>query len=53
MYGHHTSIMAAAMLPLSAGVLFAAGWYAMALVTLIFVIASLVQLVRSTKGFRP
>ncbi len=48
MYGSHGSVACATIVPLSVGTLFTIGWVAMAAITLLFLIAALVQLVRPT-----
>jgi len=52
MYGHHHYAVAS-MLPVSLGTLFTVGWVFMAAVTVVFLIASLGQLVRPVRGAKP
>lgn len=52
MYGQHHYLVAAAV-PASVGTLLTAGWMFMAVVTVVFLIASLRRLVRPTRGAKP
>jgi hypothetical protein len=52
MYGQHHYLVAAAV-PASLGTLLTGGWIAMAVVTVVFLIASLRRLVRPTNGAKP
>jgi hypothetical protein len=52
MYGHH-HYLAASTVPVSLGTLFTAGWIFMAVVTVVFLVASLCRLVRPTRGAKP
>jgi hypothetical protein len=52
MYGHH-HYLAASTVPLSLGTLFTVGWIFMAVVTVVFLIASLGRVVRPTRGAKP
>ena len=52
MYGHQ-HYQVASMLPVSLGTLFTVGWMFMAVVTVVFLVASLGQLVRPARGARP
>jgi hypothetical protein len=52
MYGHHQYLVAS-MMPVSLGTLFTVGWMFMAAITVVFLIASLGQLVRPVTGARP
>lgn len=52
MYGHH-HYLAATTVPVSLGTLFTAGWIFMALITVLFLIASLGRLLRPTKAAKP
>jgi hypothetical protein len=46
MYGTHGHVVTASMVPLSVGALFTAGWIVMAVITIVFLVAALAQLVR-------
>jgi hypothetical protein len=52
MYGQHHYLVAAAV-PAALGILLTVGWMSMAIVTVIFMIASLRRLARPTNGARP
>lgn len=52
MYGHQPYLMAS-ILPVSLGTLLTVGWVLMAAITVLFVAASMVQLVRPTSAVKP
>ncbi|MBV9941169.1 MAG: hypothetical protein JO262_03480 [Solirubrobacterales bacterium] len=52
MYGHH-HFAVASIVPVSLGTALTVGWVFMAVVTVLFLIASLGQLVRPVRGAKP
>jgi hypothetical protein len=52
MYGHQPYLVAS-ILPVSIGTLLTVGWVFMAAITVLFLVASLAQLVRPTGAVRP
>ncbi|MGA2010221.1 MAG: hypothetical protein ABSH51_06770 [Solirubrobacteraceae bacterium] len=51
LYGQ--SYVLAAALPAAVGTMFTIGWIGMAAITVLFLVASLIQLLRPTNGYRP
>jgi hypothetical protein len=50
MYGTHSQVATASMVPLSAGALFTVGWIVMAIITIAFLVAAVAQLLRPVTG---